>query len=183
MGISSFLLNLVVGAIPECIYYYFSFRYILNVPKKQGKLLAGIFLSYLLFIYGIPYDIISYFIFSLALYGVLYMLYKTKIQWIDLCVIFFVVSYLMITSYISFAIFRNQMEYYPIAYILQRVLMFLPVIFHKRIAKWYQHYRSIWNVEGNKSKHIKSITVRIFSILGMCLICFGMYAFIILILA
>lgn len=177
------IINLLLGALPECCYYTLFFSCILNLKEKRGKLLTLIFIAYLLFIYAIPYDILAYFCFSLALYGCLYLLYGKKIQYIDICMSFLAVSYLMITSFVSFAIFGNQEKYYLFAYVIQRVLLFMPFLFHKKIQNLYQKYRTLWNPYSNKSKPIKSITLRILSVIGMCFVCFGMNAFIILILA
>lgn len=179
MEVLGIALNILLGALPECLFYTFFITYVKGIKRKRIALFTGIFISYCIFVYGISYTIAAYVCFTLSMYVLLRVLYGKKAQIIDIFLVFLGVIYLMGTSYFSYAIFSNHEEYYMFAYIVNRLLLFALFLFRKQIRKAYLLYVSLWNRGDSENRVIKSLTLRILSLCIINVSIFIMYIFII----
>jgi len=153
------LISFTLGMLPEILFYYFYIKEIKDVKNKKLILLLGITIIYILSMI-IPRNFYIYLAFDVVIYFLLKLIYKSEI--IDYFIIIFLEIYLLSINYLSFYIVDN----YIIAYIINRLLMFIPLLFRKKLKKFYINYRRLWNRNDNdKERKIKSITLRNISLI------------------
>nr|DAV79464.1 MAG TPA: hypothetical protein [Caudoviricetes sp.] len=182
-----FLVSIVLGMLPEILYFTFFIIYTKNIKEKRFKLLGLIALIYFLIIFLVPYKIIFYTIFIFLLYGILKLLYKERADKIDIFVIAFATGYLSVVSYFCFNFFNKDLSNYNMLYVVNRILLFLPFIFRKDFNKIYLKYRMFWNRDDGKdiNKNIKkrprAISLRNMSLIAInSIIIFMNYYFILM---
>lgn len=164
----NFLLSLVLGLLPEIIYFVMLTTRIKNIKTKRIKLFLLLATMYILCIMLFRYKLLLYVVFIFIYYLILKILYKKEIQIIDIFFIMYQCLYLTILSFLVY-LYNNDFQYY-ICLVVNRILLFVPLIFTKRLQQIYYKYCLYWNRNDNIKKPIKSITLRNISILGMNLI-------------
>lgn len=182
-----FLVSIVLGMLPEILYFTFFIIYTKNIKEKRFKLLGLIALIYFLIIFLVPYKIIFYTIFIFLLYGILKLLYKEREDKIDIFVIAFATGYLSVASYFCFNFFNKDLSNYNMLYVVNRILLFLPFIFRKDFNKIYLKYRMFWNrdegkdINKNIKKRPRAISLRNMSLIAInSIIIFMNYYFILM---
>lgn len=153
----NFIISLLVGMLPEVIFLTFFIINFKGVKEKKTKLFSLLMIGYILLIMLCRYQLIFYIAYIIYSYLVVKKLYKTHI--IDLFMISIAYSYLTLISFLCIKIIGN----YWVALVINRVVLFLPLIFKNQIKIAYQKYKNIWNI--NKNSKIKSITIRNISLL------------------
>jgi hypothetical protein len=151
------IISLIFGMLPDVLYYWSMLLAIKEKDKHKLIFFILIFVAYILLITICRYDYILYMLFGICIYVILKVLYKSDI--IDLFLIIILFDYMMITSFASYFLFDN----YILALIINRILLFMPLLICKKLNKWYNIYRSLWN--RNANQRIKSLTLRNISIL------------------
>ena len=160
----NFLVSIVLGLLPEILYFSLFLIYTKNIKEKKLKLFMLLAIGYILLIMICRYQFIFYLAYVVYSYVILKLLYKSQI--IDFFVFSIATSYLTIISFLMYNIIEN----YWLAYIINRLLLILPFVFKKYFNKLYLTYRSLWN--RNDNAKIKSLTVRNCSLLfiNICII-------------
>lgn len=177
------LLSLVLGFIPEILYYSLSLIIIKNIKQKKKAFFALISICYILTSFLNFYSVYSYIAFIIISFIVLKILYKEDCYIIDLFVISIIVCYAMIMSFISFKIFNNNYDFYYIAFIIDRILLFLPILFLKRkLNQIYEGYKKLWNRNYKEEVKIKSLTLRGISLIFINILILAINIFTIIIL-
>lgn len=156
-----FLVSILLGMLPECLFYTFFWVSLKRIDSKKKILFGLIFIIYFILIMIRKYEVLYYFLFGLLIYFVLKILYKEKINFLDIFVFYLACAYVFFISCICIAFVPK----YEIALMINRILLFVPFVFKKQLMHIYQKYMYIWNKETNNSKKIKSITLRVTTIL------------------
>lgn len=162
-------MSFLLGMLPDAIYFTMSLIVAKNIKEKRFILFLLICISYAGLVMITRYNTMYYFLFVFVLYGILMIVYKNKTQITDIFLIVFSAIYLSILSPICYFIIDN----YIVSMILNRILLFIPFLGKKYIRKLYVKYNNSWNRNDSAKRKIKSITLRILSVISFCsMICF-----------
>lgn len=166
-----YIISMLLGMIPEVLYFTLAIVYTKNIRTKRIKLFLLIALTYILCIMIIKYELLFYILFIFILYFILKILYKNETQIIDIFVIMYFSFYLTLLSFLI--CFANDFKTYKIIYVLNRILLFSIFIFSKFFNKLYINYTKFWNRNDKIKRPIKSITLRNISLISInCIIFF-----------
>lgn len=164
------IISLVLGLLPEVAFLTLFLIYTKNLKTKRIYLAIFISVIYLICMFIDKYKLYYYILFLVLIYIALKILYREKIQIIDSFVIGLGYSYICILASISLMLFTDDLSNYGILYIISRILLFLPFIFRKKFNELYEKYVTFWNRNDEIKKPIKSITLRIISLIGINLL-------------
>ena len=148
----NFIISLLVGMLPEVAFLALFIINFKGIKENKIKLFNLLMIGYILLIMICRYQLIFYIAYIIYSYLIVKMLYKAHV--IDLFVISIAYSYLTLISFLCIKIIGN----YWTALVINRVVLFLPLIFKNQIKIAYQKYKNMWNI--NKNSKIKSITIR-----------------------
>lgn len=147
------LISLLLGMIPDVLYFMSFIIYAKNIKEHKLKLFIMLAIGYILLIMICRYQYIFYIAFVLYIYLIIKWLYKSQIN--DLFIIILAFMYLTIIGYIFYVLIHD----YTIYYIVDRILLFLPlIVFKNKIRNVYLSYSKMWN--RNDKNKIKSLTIR-----------------------
>lgn len=149
----NFMVSLLMGMLPEVLYFTLSICFIKDIKKQRLKLFSLLVIGYIVLIMVCRFQLLFYLGYIVYVYIVLKKLYKSKI--IDLFIVSVVSAYLTLISFISFKL----IDTYMLAYLINRLMLFIPIfVLNYKLNDFYNVYYSLWDRhEGNK---IKSITIR-----------------------
>lgn len=167
-----YVIGVVLGLIPEVLYFTLFLSKIKNLTGKRVKLFLLTSIAYLLCIMIQQYKILYYILFIVSVYVILKLLYKKKTQIIDIFIISILAIYLTITSYICFKFVTEDFSNYFLYLFIHRIILFFPLIFGKGFNKLYKKYYSLWNRNYNRKQPVKSITLRNISLILLNLFIF-----------
>lgn len=178
----NFLISILIGIIPDVIFLTFFITQVKDEKEKRFTTLILILISYVLCFTIKRYNVLYYALSVGLIYGVLKGIYKEKIKLMDIIIITLAEAYILTCSYISFKIFGNQMEYYYLALIIDKILILLPLLFSKKTNQIYKRYQQLWDRNSIPNRNIKSITVRNLSIVGLCIVFMAAYQHLLMII-
>lgn len=153
----NFVVSLFLGMIPEVLYFTLFIKFTKGIKTKLLKLFLLLSLGYIVLIMLCRYQVLFYLLYIVYSYIVILKYYNGKI--IDLFVYSLAFCYISLLSLCLYLFLDN----YIMSYIIDRLLLFIPFIFHKNLRKLYISYKYMWN-RHNDNK-IKSLTVRNLSLL------------------
>lgn len=159
--------SLVLGIMPEVLYFTLFLIYTKNIKTSQKKLFVFISISYIACITIIRFKTIFYIGFTFLIYAVLRILYKDDTQIIDIFVFSISTIYLSFIGYLCSRFINNNYVMYYIAYVGNRILLFLPFIFKSKFNDLYKKYCNLWNRNYGQKQPIKSITLRNISLITL----------------
>lgn len=162
----NFIISLLFGMLPEVLFLTWFIVCFRNIKEKKLKLFISLMLGYVALIMICRYQLLFYIAYIIYSYIIVKSIYKAHI--IDLFVISFGYAYLTLISIGCFKIINN----YWIAFVVNRVILFAPLLFKTTISKLYKMYKNLWNI--NKDAKIKSITVRNISLVMVNIMIFIM---------
>lgn len=150
---TNFIVSLLMGMLPEVLYFTLSICFIKDIKKQRLKLFSLLVIGYIVLIMVCRFQLLFYLGYIVYVYIVLKKLYKSKI--IDLFIVSVVSAYLTLVSFISFKL----TDTYMLAYLINRLMLFIPIfILNYKLNDFYNVYYRLWDRhDGNK---IKSITIR-----------------------
>lgn len=157
-------MSFLLGMLPDAVYFTMSLIVAKNIKEKRWILFLLICISYAGLVMITRYNTMCYFLFIFILYGILMIIYKDRTQITDVFLIVFSAVYLSILSIVCYFATDN----YIVSTILNRILLFLPFIGKKYIRKLYVKYNNSWNRNDAVKRKIKSITLRIISVVSFC---------------
>lgn len=161
----TFILSLLLGIIPETIYFTLFLSYAKDLKEKRIKLGILIAISYALCIMISRFQILYYVTFIALVYLSLKLLYKKKTQITDVFVVSLAYFWVAILSFaLMFLVNKDYSNYYLIC-VINKILLFVPFIFRNKFNTWYKKYYSFWNRNDEIKKPIKSITLRNISLI------------------
>ena len=151
------LVNMLCGVLPEMIYFYVFIKILLGIKNKKALLFVIISISYILSTLIVDCNLYLYILFYILVYIGLRVSKKPIIT--DFFLIIFLEVYLYATSGLCYFCIPN----YIIAFIVNRIMIFIPLLFKKQLIKLYENYKSLWNKRENAT--IKSLTLRNISLI------------------
>ena len=154
----NFLVSIVLGLLPEVLYFSLFLIYTKNIKEKKLKLFILLAIGYILLIMICRYQLLLYIIYIIYSYIILKILYKSQI--IDFFICSIGLTYMTIVSYLLFLIIGSD---YIAYYIIARITLFSIFMFRKYFNKLYMRYRKMWNI--NNGEKVKSLTIRNISLL------------------
>lgn len=164
------IVNVILGPVTDIIYFTLFIIYSKNIKEKRLSLLMCISGIYIMCIMISKYNIFYYLMFYILCFGALKLLYKEKAQLIDIFLILFMSLYVSLISTIAFKFVDADYSNYYMLAIIDKILLFIPLIFKNKLNIIYKKYYKLWNRNDNEKRFIKSITLRNISLI--CLNCF-----------
>lgn len=159
------IIYIVLEKVLEAVYFSLFLIIGKNIKEKRLLLICIMIFEYLMLTNFIEFNVWFQLIYTFMSFINLKVLYKDKAQITD--IFLFTVSSicLIIISVISYAIIYFTLNEYFIALLLNRLLMFLLLLFgRKTINNKYKEFCSLWNRHNNPTK-IRSLTLRNISII------------------
>lgn len=147
------ILSLVFGAGLDSLYYFLYISKIKDINNKKLILYLGIFVGYVLFNMLLRYNFYLYLLFDVFIFTLLKILYKSQIC--DSFIILIVDIYSMLISLIVYF----TVPFPILALVLDKTLLFLPLLFKNKLNIVYKKYLGLWN-RSKEIKIIKSLTLR-----------------------
>lgn len=154
------ILSIVLGMLPEVLYYVLFISITKNIKEKRIKLFILISIAYFLCILIQRWQILFYILWIALTYIALKLTYKKKAQIIDIFIVSLAYFWMMLLSSILMPFINKDMSNYMMIYGLQRILLFVPFIFKNKFNKIYKKYCKLWNRNDKEKRPIKSITLR-----------------------
>lgn len=164
----NFIISLLLGIIPDVMYYYVYLRKIKNICDKKNIFFLLLIVNYVICIILIQYHFYLYIIQDIIMYLIMKKMYNSQIN--DIFLVFFLELYMILLSIMCFFLIEN----YTIAFIVYRMLMFAPLLFINKIKLFYKNYTMLWNRHNIPNK-IKSITLRNISLVVLNVLIILMY--------
>lgn len=179
MSISYFLIGLFLGMLPDTTYFTLFILYSKNFKEKRIKLFIGASLIYIFCIMISQYNLILYILFYILMYAFLKILYKNKVQIIDIFLILIASLFLSLISFLCFCLVKEDFSNYYFCCILNKILIFVPFLFKNKFNEIYIKYCKLWNRNDSLKRPIKSITLRNISLIILnCFILISNFVFI-----
>lgn len=160
-----YLVSILLGLIPEVLYFTLFLSYTKNLKEKRIKLFILIAIAYFICILVQSFQILFYFLLIFLMFLVLKLLYKEKTQIIDIFIISLSYFWVVFLSFIMIFFLKDNYSNYWILYAINRIALFLPFIFCNKFNLLYKKYYSLWNRNDNEKRPIKSITLRNISLI------------------
>ena len=162
-----YLLSILFGLIPEVLYFTLFLIYTKDLKEKKIRLFFLITIAYFLCMLIQKYKLIFYISIIVAIYMILKILYKHKVQIIDMFIISLGGLWMTIASAVLFIFLKPDYSNYYLLYVINRLLLFAPFIFHNKFNILYKKYCKLWNRNDKEKRPIKSITLRNISLIVM----------------
>ena len=159
------MLELIIGQIPEAIYFALFMIYAKGLKEKRILFTVLMVSEYLLLKYSFPYNWFFQIGYMITTFLTLKILYKEKSQIIDIFI--FCISYIIIIffSFINFIFANITFKNMIIANILCKITIFLFIFFYKnKLNKLQNIYKILWNRNDKIKKKIKTTTFRALNI-------------------
>ena len=162
----NFIISLILGILPDVLYYFIYTKQIKGIKSKNLLFFFLLLVTYMLCIIVVQHQFYLYIIQDILVFIIMKLLYKSHIS--DMFLVIFIEFYMILLSTICFMFINN----YYFAFIIYRLLMFLPLLCSNKLRDIYKKYLSLWNRHDNPKK-IKSITLRNVSLVILnCLLIF-----------
>lgn len=150
--------QLLLGQIPEAIYFALFMIFTKELTSKRILFIIGMVIEYLLLMHLFPFSIWSHILFFIISYILMKVLYKSKSNITDLFTLGIASIILIPISIISyFVTFGNIIA----TSIISRILMFsFLYLFRNKLCNIAKLYNKLWNRNDKVKKRIKSVTFR-----------------------
>ena len=159
------ILSLILGILPQTLFFEFFVINIKGIKKKRLLLFILLYILCILLNMIVRYNLYLYLLYTPLYYAILKLLYRNKVQIIDVFIIALSFAVMMTISALCSLIYKNNYNLYWIAYIVNNILLFATLLFKKHFQKFYKFYCGNWNrKDGNK---IRSITLRNISLISL----------------
>lgn len=96
--IKQILISIILGLIPEVLYFTLFITFAKNFKTKRIKLFLLISIAYIICMFIQRYKILYYVLFVALIYGILKLLYRDEVEIIDVFLIMVTYLYLTIIS-------------------------------------------------------------------------------------
>ena len=154
--------ELLVGQIPEAIFFSLFMIFAKNIREKRILFITLMVFQYILLTRFLNFNLWFQIIYTFITYVTLKFLYKGKAMLIDIFIFTIASLILIISSLISFGIFYPNVI---LATIFNKFLIFIPLILlNYKLSLISKVYKNLWNRNNNKNNidntKIKSTTFR-----------------------
>lgn len=162
----NFIISILLGMLPDVMYYYLYIKGIKSIKNKKTLFFILLLVGFILT--NIFYNLYTYLLYDVIIFLIIKKLYNSQTN--DIFLVIFIELYMILLSIICFFLIHN----YIIAFFAYRVLMFVPLLFIKKIKLMYKNYTMLWNRHNIPNK-IKSITLRNISLIVLNVLIVLMY--------
>lgn len=169
-----YILSVLLGLIPEVLFFTLFITYTKDIKEKRIKLFLLISIAYFICILIQEYQVLYYMLWGVCIYISCKILYKKKVQIIDIFVISFAYAWNLILSFIFMNFAKKDLSNYVLIYIIERIILFLPFMFKNKFNILYKKYCNLWNRNDKEIRPIKSITLRNVSLILLNIFIFDM---------
>lgn len=155
------VLQLLLGQIPEAIYFALFMMFTKRLNKKQILFTILMIIEYILLFNFTPVTIWSHVLYFVITYIILKILYHEKSQITDVFTLGIASILLMIISGICYFILSIFITDVIIGNTIQKLLLFIVLYFiHDKLYKIQNMYKKFWNRNDKIPKPMKSTTFR-----------------------
>lgn len=155
------MLELLLGQIPEAIFFALFMIYAKNLKEKRVLFILLMIAEYLLLKSFIKYNIWFQISYTFITYLLLKLLYKDKAQITDIFTFTIGSFVVVICSLFSYLIILYTIQNFMISNILHKILLFsFILLFSKKLNKIQKMYKTFWNRNDKIKKKMKSTTFR-----------------------
>lgn len=155
------MLEILIGQIPEAIYFSLFMIFTKNLKSKRILFTALMVIEYLLCLNSMPYDMVSHVLFFIMSYLTLKILYKEKSQITDIFTLGIASIVLIIINLILYFSIYNVINNYIVYVTIDRIFLFIFVFLLKNKLNFIQNiYKKYWNRNDKIKKKMKSTTFR-----------------------
>ena len=156
--------GVLLGFIFEVFFISVMFYKIKGLKDKKIALFLSTLITFIItaMITGTNYSnqYLFYLIYNVILFGFLKIIYRNKINIIDLFLIYYIIMIINFSSLLAIKLF----EYNFISYFTSRLILILFMILASKFNNFYKLYNYNWNRHTNNK--VKSITVRNLTIIS-----------------
>ncbi len=167
--------SILLGLIPEVLFFTFSLVIILGIREKKKVLGILIGIEYIICMFIQRYECVYYIVFVLLIYLTLLVLYKKVVKITDSFIIGLLLAYVCIAGVISAIFINDNLENYYICLIFSRILLVIPFLFKNKFRVLYEKYCKLWNRNDLEKRPIKSITLRGLSLILLNVLIYCIY--------
>lgn len=171
--------NIMVGMLPEVIFFTLFLIYTKDLKTKRKFLFLGILVSYILCIMIRQYIIMYYLIFILSIWLIEKIVYRENTDAIDIFVFTVATVYLSFVGFICSRFLSKDMHNYYFILVFNRIALFIPFIFRSQFHNLYLKYKKFWNRNDAEKRNLKSISLRNISLIGLNIFIFSINIFLI----
>ena len=155
------LLEILVGQLPEAIYFALFLIFTKELKHKRCMFILLVTVDYILMFKLFPTSIWA----RIAIFAVIYLIekiiYKDKAQIIDIFTLGIASILLILIDLIMYAVMRLICNKYMVYVIVCRIIMFLVLyLLRNKLPSIQSIYKKLWNRNDKVSKKIKSTTFR-----------------------
>lgn len=157
------LISILFGLIPEVLFFTLFITCAKGIKKKRIKLFLLMSIAYIICMFIKTYKISYYILFVILTYIIIKILYKNKVQIIDVFIISIAFIYISLLSFICSLLLNYEytnLTLYYFLYVIDRIFLFLPFIVKDKFNSLYKLYCKLWNRNDNEKRPIKSLTLR-----------------------
>lgn len=155
------LLEILLGQIPEAIYFALFIIFTKRLDKKRGLFITLMVIEYVLLLNALPFSIWSHILYFIISFVILKLLYKEKSQIIDIFTLGIASLFIIVVNLIIYAIFLKMIKNYIVVTIINRISLFMSLFLVKnKLPKIQNMYKKFWNRNDTVPKPMKSVTFR-----------------------
>lgn len=155
------VLQLLLGQIPEAIYFALFMIFTKRLDKKQILFTILMIIEYILLFNFTPVTIWSHISYFIITYMILRLLYHEKSQITDIFTLGIASILMIIISTISYIIVAVTIKDIIICNILAKIMLFIILYFiRNKLYKIQNMHKKFWNRNDKIPKPMKSITFR-----------------------
>jgi len=152
------MLELLLGQVPEAIYFALFMIFTKEIKTKRITFIVLMVIEYILAKYSHIFSLNFHILYTIMTFITMKVLYKEKTQIIDVFTFGIASIGLIITSAVSFLLFRPEMIVVAVS---NRILLFIMLfILKKHLPKIEKLYKHLWNRNDKVNKKMKSATFR-----------------------
>lgn len=159
------IVKIIIGPIMDIIYFSLFIIISKKITEKRFLLAICIAVIYIICVMISKYNAFYYLMFYFLCFGVLKLLYKEKAQLADIFLVLFISLYLSLLSFIVFYFVKEDYSNYYQMAVINKILLFLPLLVKDKICLGYEKYCKLWNRNDKEKRFIKSITLRNISLI------------------
>lgn len=175
------MLQLLIGQIPEAIFFSLFLIFTKQLKEKRMLFIALMLIEYLVLKHFIAFNLWFQILYTIAMFLILKMLYKEKAQITDIFTFMFAsISMIIVTVILYFGVGIFVKDYVILAVISRFILFGLLFTFKNKLPKIQSMYKLMWNRNDKKKKPIKSATFRCINVIAFNAMFYILNIFIIL---
>lgn len=155
------VLQLLLGQIPEAIYFALFMIFTKRLDKKQILFTILMILEYILLFNFTPVTIWSHISYFIITYMILRLLYNEKSQITDIFTLGIASILVIIVSMVSYIIVATTIKDIIVCNVLAKIMLFIILYFSRnKLYKIQNMYKKFWNRNDKIPKPMKSTTFR-----------------------